>query len=136
MQAVYALPIKTNVIARVISHPAALQHHQKSATGKLALATSEGTRYVRYQNISYCRAESNYCMVVLTDGKQILISKTLKWVVDQVPESLFIRVHASYLVRKDEVSKQIRDFIVLESGFNIPVSRRKKGEVQKKLASR
>ncbi len=136
MQSVYALPVRSISIARIISHPAALNYYQKPTTGKLALATSEGTRLVSFQNISHCRAESNYCMVLLTGGEQILISKTLKWVADQLPENMFVRVHASYLVRTTEISMQGRDYVLLESGISIPVSRSKKSDLQKKLASR
>lgn len=91
---------------------------------KIGLRTKNGIRLLRCSEISFCKAESNYCKVVLTDGSSILVSKTLKYIQKILPENLFMRIHQSYLVHSERVKYIRTTEIQLDDGIILPVSRR------------
>jgi two-component system LytT family response regulator len=65
------------------------------------------------------------------DGKKITLSKTLKYVEELLPSSIFQRIHKSYLVNLNYVNRfnKIDEFLVeLTNGESLPVSVRKKDE--------
>ncbi len=121
------------IVVRIIDHPASKTFIQTRGTGKIALTTATGTQFVRFEDVSYCQAEGNYCSVALLSGKSVLLSKTLKWVEAHLPADRFIRVHASFLVSAIEVTSQKGDCLWLESGTKIPMSRSKRKEVLNRL---
>lgn len=105
----------------------------RSIRKKVALPTSQGTFLVRWTDIIYCRAESNYCWVYRKCGDPILVSKTLKDVTDLLPSAAFVRVHQTYLVCLDAIGMFTRDQVTLECGVKIPVSRSKRSELIQSL---
>jgi len=67
----------------------------------------------------------------LLDGKKITLSKTLKYVEELLPSSIFQRIHKSYLVNLNYVKRfnKTDEFLVeLTNGESLPVSVRKKEE--------
>ncbi len=96
---------------------------------KIAFATEAGFELIKTTNILYCEADSNYCNIICLDGKKITLSKTLKYVEDVLPKSIFTRIHKSYLVNLNYVNRFSKkdDFLVeLTNGLSLPVSVRKK----------
>lgn len=100
---------------------------------KVALPALEGTFLVRWTDILYCKAESNYCWIHRTNGNPILVSKTLKSILAMLPSSAFVRVHQTYLVRLDAIGQVTKNHIALECGTQIPVSRSKRPELMQAL---
>ncbi|MFH7014164.1 LytTR family transcriptional regulator DNA-binding domain-containing protein [Flavobacterium sp. FlaQc-52] len=43
------------------------------------------------------KQNSNYCKIVCLDGRNISLSKTLKYIEELLPSSIFQRIHKSYL---------------------------------------
>ncbi len=104
---------------------------KNSPVERIALSTNEGLVFVQTKNISYCKAESNYTQVVLTDGQKILVAKTLKDIDETLSGKDFFRIHNSYLVNLNHISKFIREdggFIIMPDGSQIGISRNKKEE--------
>jgi two-component system LytT family response regulator len=96
---------------------------------KIAFPVEDGYELVKTSSILYCIADSNYCTIVCLDGKKIILSKTLKYVEELLPTNIFQRVHKSYLVNLNYISKfqKINDLkIELANGEVIPVSIRQK----------
>jgi len=56
---------------------------------------------VDIDQIMYCKADGNYSFIFLRDGKRIMMSRTLKYIVQRLSSSHFIRIHATYLVNPD-----------------------------------
>ena len=56
---------------------------------------------VDIDQIMYCKADGNYSFLFLRDGKRIMMSRTLKYVVQRLSSSHFIRIHATYFVNPD-----------------------------------
>lgn len=96
---------------------------------KVALPTQNGYELQKLGNILYCEADSNYCKIICIDGKELLLSKTLKFVEELLANELFFRIHKSYLVNMNYITKfdKIDDLkITLSNGVQLPVSIRKK----------
>jgi len=96
---------------------------------KIALPTKNGYELLKINNIIYCQSDSNYCKVKCLDGKEFLMSKTLKFIEELLNNNLFIRIHKSYLVNLNYVVKfdKVDELTVtLTNGEQLPVSIRKK----------
>jgi two-component system LytT family response regulator len=96
---------------------------------KIAFPTELGLEFVKTNSILYCEADSNYCKVICLDGKTITLSKTLKYVEELLPNTIFQRIHKSYLVNLNYISRynKTTDLSVeLTNGEVLPVSLRQK----------
>ena len=101
---------------------------------KIALPTENGYEFLKINSIMYCEASSNYCRVICVDGKEILLAKTLKNVQLLLPTTLFQRIHKSYLVNLNFISRFNRTKsleIELQNGKKLPVSFRQKDNFMK-----
>ncbi len=79
------------------------------------------------KNIEYCYAQKAYSVIVTYLGKEIIISKPLKELQEQLPVDQFYRTHKSYLVNIYYIRKFVRaseSYVLLKSGKKIPVSAR------------
>lgn len=102
---------------------------QDNNFNKIALPTQNGYELQKMSNIIYCQSDSNYCKIKCLDGKEFLLSKTLKYIEELINNPLFFRVHKSYLVNLNYVTKfdKAGEFhVTLVNGEKIPVSVRKK----------
>ena len=103
--------------------------HRSNAIRKIALTISDGVQMVNLDDVIYFESESNYTHVYLRNEKSILVSKTIARFEEMVDPNLFLRVHNSFLVNLNCISKYLRSdggYLILENGKNIPVSRSKK----------
>ncbi|PKB15490.1 LytTR family DNA-binding domain-containing protein [Flavobacterium sp. 5] len=102
-----------------------------SEFNKIALPTESGYELVKVSSILYCEADSNYCKIVCLDGKKIVLSKTLKYIEELLPKSIFQRIHKSYLVNLNYITRfnKTNELLVeLCNGETLPVSVRKKDD--------
>ena len=132
-------PVDNEQIKRALSKIEMGSSSGKSHDKKIiALSTQEELRMVETSLIMRLEAEGNYTHVYLSDGKRILISKTLKRFEDQLGDK-FVRVHQSHLVNLDYVKSYIKTeggYLKMKDGSDVPVSVRKKSEVLSLLKSR
>lgn len=99
---------------------------------KIAFSTESGFELIKTNAILYCEAESNYCSINCLDGRKITLSKTLKHVEELLPNTIFQRIHKSYLVNLNYVNRfnKINDLKVeLTNGETLPVSVRQKEDL-------
>ncbi len=73
-------------------------------------------------DISYIMANSDYTEIVSYQKKH-LSSESLKYWSEQLKEDKIVRVHKSYLVNLDKISKTSSSRIVLNDGVEIPIGR-------------
>jgi len=99
---------------------------------KIALSTSEKIHVIETDQIIRCESDNYYTNFFLTDGKKILVSKTLKENEELLSGHNFIRPHKSHLVNV----KYIKGFLKIDGGYiemtdgsRIPVSRRKREQI-------
>jgi two-component system, LytTR family, response regulator len=110
-----------------------------TAVEKIALPTFAGFQMERVNDIMFCQADHNYTEVHLTGGRKVTISKALNVVEDLLPESLFFRIHKSYLVNLNYIKLFSREegfHVILENGVRLDVAGRRKEEFLKVLTGR
>jgi two-component system LytT family response regulator len=96
---------------------------------KIVLSTSERINVVKIDDIVRCESDNYYTMFFFTNGKRLLVSKTLKEQEELLGEYNFIRPHKSHLVNVKYIKSYLKTKggnILLEDGSEVPVSRRKK----------
>lgn len=101
----------------------------KAEKRKIMLSTFEGMHMVYISDIVRCEADDYYTKFILNEGKNIMVSKTLKETEELLEDQGFIRTHKSHMVNISYVKTFMRNdggYLVLKNGDKIPVSRRKK----------
>jgi two-component system LytT family response regulator len=98
---------------------------------RIALPSAEGLDFIDIDSIVFLQAEGNCTLVATEDKKRKLVSRTLKDFEELLPGDTFCRVHHSYLVNLNFISKYHKGrggYIELVNGITIEVSSRKKDE--------
>jgi len=104
--------------------------NKESAFRKMAVPTIEGYELIAAENIIRCEADDNYTHFFLKDKTRISACRNLKEVEEQLQDfSYFVRVHHSWLVNMNEVTKYIRGeggYVIMSDGSTVSVSRSRK----------
>ena len=109
-----------------------LKDQENNAIHRIALPTSHGLDFIDLKDILYCESDGAYSYLHYTDGTNLLISKPLKYLEDILCDFQFFRVHKSYIVNKDYVTKYHRGsggLLIMKNGARVKVSRSKKDEL-------
>ena len=64
-------------------------------------------KVILFDEVMYCKAESNYTRIYLRNGKIVMTCKTLKEMEFMLVASQFVRIHASYVVNLNAVRRII-----------------------------
>lgn len=105
---------------------------------KIPFSFIDKTIYVSSKDIIYCKSDGNYTEIFMIDGKKEVLSKKVKEVEALINDPSFYRVHHSYLINLDWVKEFVKSdgqYLILNDGSNIPVSRSKKAHLLKLLGS-
>jgi two-component system LytT family response regulator len=104
--------------------------HKEPQLHKIAVPTVEGFELIPADQVTRCEADDNYTHLYLRKGNKITACRTLKEMEAQLQDySFFIRVHHSYLVNLNEVSKYVRGeggYLIMSDGSTVNVSRSRK----------
>lgn len=99
------------------------------AMEKIAIPSMEGLQFVNLEEIVYCESQDNYTQFFLTDGRRIMVSKTIKHFEELLDPDSFFRVHRSNIINLKYIDKYVKGeggYVVMKQGERIPVSRRRK----------
>jgi len=113
-----------------------LQSRPKKMT-KIALPVAAGVELVNIDDILYFESDGNYTTVHRKNGTTSIISKPIGKFEEMVASSDFFRVHHSFLINLQCVSKFIRGdggYLVLENGATISVARNRREEFLEALS--
>ncbi|MCF8242230.1 MAG: LytTR family DNA-binding domain-containing protein [Melioribacteraceae bacterium] len=109
-----------------------------SESDKLMLPASHGFEVLLTDNIIRLEAEGCYTKVILIDGKNKIVSRTLKDFENTLSDKFFFRTHKSHLINL----KHIKDYSKLSGGYatmidgsKVEISRRKAPEFLNKIKS-
>ena len=110
----------------------------KKRRDSIAFPSKNGFKVEKLSSIIYCEAKGNYAQVHLYPKSQILISKTLKKLVDMIDHPDFFRIHKSYYINMNYIVSYNRseNIVELKNNMFLPVSVRKNEPFVKKLVSR
>jgi two-component system LytT family response regulator len=102
---------------------------------KLAIPTTEGFELVPTDQVILCEASDNYTFLYLKNKSKITACRSLKEMEEQLQDfPFFIRVHHSYIVNLNEVTRYIRGdggYLVMTDGSTVNVSRIRKDALLK-----
>ena len=96
---------------------------------RLCLPTQKGFTIVKLEEIVYCEAKRSYTVIRLTNQKSILVSKPLFDYERLLSDTIFFRIHKSFLINFQHVKEYTRGeggTLIMSNGMEIEVSRRKK----------
>lgn len=101
-------------------------------SNKLALSTNKGLVFIKIKDIMYFDADGSYTHMVMSNGDQHLVSKSLANFEEVLADNpLFFRSHKSSLVNLSFIKKYIRGEggeLILMNDKSIVLSRNKKQE--------
>jgi two-component system LytT family response regulator len=104
---------------------------------KIEVPTAEGYELIPTNELVNFEASNNYTRIYLKNKTRITACRTLKEMEEQLNSfGNFIRVHNSYIVNLNEVSKYIRGeggYLVMSDGSTITVSKSRKEKLLKKF---
>jgi two-component system LytT family response regulator len=137
-------PVETedlvNAVAKaeknIRTYPSQLSNVQKQLRGepltKIAVPDHHGVMFIDLAEILYAESNNNYTRLILGDGRQFTISKTLGDVQDVLEERNFLRIHRQYIVNLNKIKQFFRGegmYLVMDNGKNIPVARNQKDKL-------
>lgn len=103
---------------------------QKSATShKINLSTAHEILVVAIHDIVRVEANNNYSHFYFTNRPKLIVSKTLKEFEEQLLPYDFYRVHQSHLINLkyvQAIKSNDGDYVLLQYGHKVEISRRKK----------
>lgn len=105
-------------------------------SGRLALPVAGKTVFIAVGDITHCRSKGNYTEIFLSNDKMQLFSKKLKELETALSGYSFVRVHHSYLVNINYIKEFVKtdgQYLVLQGGEYIPISRSRKHELKQIL---
>lgn len=98
---------------------------------KMILNSGSKHYIVNIADIMYCEAEKNYTTVYTTTGQKVLVSKPIIYFEEILNETVFFRVHKSYILNINHISSySLKDggSVFMKNNQEIPISFRKKQE--------
>ncbi len=108
-----------------------LEHLKKEGIlkSKISIPISVGYGFIEVDRIMYCQSDSNYTILFLSDGSEVLISKTMKEVEKTLENFFFIRVHRSHLINPNYLQEYHRNdggYLIMQDNKKIPISQQKR----------
>ena len=96
-----------------------------SKPGKIMLPTMDGLCFEKVKHLAYLEACGNYTALHFTDGRQVLVCKTLGDVEQMLPADAFVRIHRSHTIHLRHIKKYTRGkggHVLLQNGVTLAVS--------------
>ena len=106
-----------------------LETNKTGKFNKIVLSANDGLHFLELENIVRLQSDINYTTFHLIDGRQIVVSKTLKNFETLLEGEDFFRPHRSHIINLKHISKILKEdggFILMKDGIQVPISRNKK----------
>ncbi|RZJ83209.1 MAG: response regulator transcription factor [Chryseobacterium sp.] len=103
---------------------------------KLTFPNRDGFDFISPNDILYCKADGAYTEVHLMENRTLLLSKSLGEIESMLPESLFLRIHHSYLVNLQHITqlkKSDGSFVVMSNGDHVSIARARKDDLFRRI---
>ncbi len=105
--------------------------NQSRSFEKIALPTSGALHLVAVDHIVRLESDAGYTTVFIQNGENILIARNIKDFEDILPGDKFFRIHQSHIIHLGSALKvlsQEGDYVLMQDGACLPLSRRRKDE--------
>jgi len=104
-----------------------LEKLKKLTLNTLPIEVPNGIIFLSYDEIQYLEADGSYTNIYIEDGNTKVISKTLKFFVDQLEDNeFFFKSHRSYLVNIKYVKEYVKTeggYLIMKNGTRIPLAK-------------
>ena len=84
---------------------------------------------IKQNELVYIKSEHVYLQLYLLEGSHVIIRTSKADFLALLDDHLFINPHRSYIVNRRFITAWDKNKLVLEGGFQIPISREKSNEV-------
>lgn len=104
---------------------------------RLILPTSTGMHIIDINEIVRCESSNNYTTFFLTDGKKIVVSKSIQIYENMLSQTHFCRIHNKHIVNLKFVKKYVKGrggHVELSDGSKVDVSDGRKKDFIDKLS--
>lgn len=112
-------------------------HEIKAQHALIKVSDKNMTLFVEPEKIVYVKAQGRYSDLMLSDGSIYTLTRNIGEMEQELPEEFFVRPHKSYLVNMKYVDKILHKdggFLLLKTGMEIEIARRKRFEIIKRLS--
>lgn len=96
-----------------------------------------GKQYFSVTSLVYLQSEANYSWLCWANGQRMLMPRTLKWYMDQLPPTHFVRFHRNCIVNRHYIQQlensKAGPVAQLTTGETLAISRRRWAEVRREL---
>jgi two-component system LytT family response regulator len=99
---------------------------------KIILKTLENIHILSVDDIIYCGSDANYTEFFLSDGRKIIVSRTLREYEELLKQSGFFRIHKSFLVNLSKIvriEKGEGGYAVMNTNEKIPIGSSRKEQL-------
>ena len=106
---------------------------------KIVLPASHGFNVLIIADIIRLEAEGCYTKVIFKDGKNTIISRTLKDFEKSMPKQKFFRIHKSHLINLNYIKDYSNlggSYVTMTDGSKVEISRRKVPEFIQKIKAK
>lgn len=97
----------------------------KEKPSRLILPTSSGMHIIEIQEIVRCESSNNYTTFFLTNGKKIVVSKSIQIYEHMLSKTHFCRIHNKHIVNLKFIKKYVKGrggHVELSNGSKVDVS--------------
>lgn len=111
-----------------------LLKHPQSTPDYFFIKCNHQLEKVAFTEVLFVEAMQNYC-IIHTPARKLICYITLTAMLEKLPADRFMKVHKSYVVALDRVSRLTGTSLLIEL-HTIPISRTLKNEVTARIANR
>lgn len=130
--------LKQTIKKLLVFHSRENKVELQNVNEKLVIPAAHGFNIIVVDEIVRLEAEGCYTKIYLVEGKNSLVTRTLKEFEDSLPKDKFLRVHKSNIINLRYIksySKISGNYVTMIDGSRIEISRRKAPEFIKKIKS-
>jgi len=102
---------------------------EDSSIEKIRIPIAEGFVWVEMKNILYIKADRSYCTLFLDTGKNIVLSKSMSWLVKHIDSNKMFKCQKSYTINIDQIDRYLHKdggFVLLKDESLVPVGKNNK----------
>ncbi len=118
-------PLNEQLLSGLIRSALAQQNSPK----KISIHTQDGILLLSLEDILFCKSEGSYCFIYLRDQPSVMVSKNLTEMEELINSAIFFRVHKSFLINRDHITKVNKadgGEAMMSNKELVPISRQRK----------
>ena len=111
-------------INKVVDLPAPRKEKEAAQFPDIEVKHEGIIKTISTQDILYIEAVGNYIRLHMTTGKPLLLTQTMKYIASELPPQQFIRIHKSFIVKKEAITETKKTELTLSNQTVLPVGRK------------